>query len=200
MMMGNRHGDMMQVELTRDCAATAVPWGSPATLKAGRQAQVTQALGGNFTVYVDGNLYRVAGADADALGLDEEDAGDPGHESQTEAEHADAAATASVDTVEAEAWRRLGTCYDPEIPIDIVNLGLVYLCQAMPRSEGGFRLDVRMTLTAPGCGMGTAIADEARAKLASIPGVAEVEVELVWDPPWSREMMSEASRLEMGLL
>jgi len=199
-MMGRRHGDIMQVELTRDCTATAVPWGNPTTLRAGRLAQVTQALGGNFTVFVDGNLYRIAGADADALGLDEEDAGDAGRASGTEDEHADAAAAATAATIEAEAWRRLGTCYDPEIPIDIVNLGLVYLCQAMPRPEGGFRLDVRMTLTAPGCGMGTAIADEARSKLESIPGVAEVDVELVWDPPWSREMMSEASRLEMGLM
>jgi probable FeS assembly SUF system protein SufT len=200
MMMGNRHGDMIEVELTRDCTATAVPWGNPTTLRAGRLAQVTQALGGNFTVFVDGNLYRIAGADADALGLDEEDAGDAGGAAGTEAEQADAAAAATAETIEAEAWRRLGTCYDPEIPIDIVNLGLVYLCQAMPLPQGGFRLDVRMTLTAPGCGMGTAIADEARRKLESIPGVAEVDVELVWDPPWSREMMSEASRLEMGML
>lgn len=199
-MMGNRHGDMIEVELTRDCAATAVPWGSATTLRAGRLAQLTQALGGNFTVYVDGNLYRIAGADADALGLDEEDAGDAGRGPGTQAEQAGGAAAATAETVEAEAWRRLGTCYDPEIPIDIVNLGLVYLCQAIPLPQGGFRLDVRMTLTAPGCGMGTAIADEARAKLESIPGVGEVDVELVWDPPWSREMMSEASRLEMGLL
>ena len=198
-MMGNRHGENMEVVLVRDCEATAVPWGSTTTLRAGRLAQVTQALGGNFTVYVDGNLYRIAGADADALGLEAEDAGDAGHGSETDGSPADAAA-APAETIEAEAWKRLGTSYDPEIPIDIVNLGLVYLCQAMALPEGGFRLDVRMTLTAPGCGMGTAIADEARRKIATIPGVKEVDVDLVWDPPWSREMMSEASRLEMGLM
>ena len=148
---------------------------------------------------MDGNLYRIAGADADALGLEAEDAGDAGHGSETDGSPADAAA-ATAETIEAEAWKRLGTCYDPEIPIDIVNLGLVYLCQAMALPEGGFRLDVRMTLTAPGCGMGTAIADEAHRKIATIPGVKEVDVDLVWDPPWSREMMSEASRLEMGLM
>src|SRR5690606_16331429 len=128
MMMGNRHGEMMEIELARDCEATAVPWGTRATLKAGRLAQVTQALGGNFTVYVDGNLYRIAGANADALGLEPEDAGDSGHGAAADASQADAAA-ATAESVEAEAWKRLGTCYDPEIPIDIVNLGLVYLCQ-----------------------------------------------------------------------
>lgn len=195
--MGNRHGEIMEIELTRDCEATMVPWGTRAVLEAGRLAQVTQALGGNFTVYVDGNLYRIAGANADALGLEIEDAGDPGDGSGADAPDADAA---TVDSVEAAAWKRLATCYDPEIPVDIVNLGLVYLCQAMPMAEGGFRLTVRMTLTAPGCGMGTAIADEARVKLESIPGVSEVDVDLVWDPPWSREMMSEASRLQLGMI
>jgi probable FeS assembly SUF system protein SufT len=197
-MMGNRHAENMEVELIRDCVATMVPWGSRTTLEAGRRAQVTQALGGNFTVFVDGNLYRVSGTDADALGLDIEAAG--GSVPQSGAEAAPAhAAEATAATVEAEAWRRLATCYDPEIPVDIVDLGLVYLCQAMPVAQGGFRLDVRMTLTAPGCGMGTAIADEARKKLESIPGVVEVDVDLVWDPPWSREMMSDGARLEMGL-
>jgi probable FeS assembly SUF system protein SufT len=199
-MMGNRHGEVMEIELSRDCEATMVPWGTRAVLEAGRLAQVTQALGGNFTVYVDGNLYRIAGANADALGLDIEDAGDAGDGGKADAPDANAAEAATAESVEAAAWKRLATCYDPEIPVDIVNLGLVYLCQAMPLPEGGFRLTVRMTLTAPGCGMGTAIADEARVKLESIPGVVEVDVDLVWDPPWSREMMSEEARLEMGLM
>ena len=129
--------------------------------------------------------------------LEQDDAGDPGHGADA---GADDGAPATIASIEGAAWRRLATCYDPEIPIDIVNLGLVYLCQAIPLAHGGFRLDVRMTLTAPGCGMGTAIADEAREKLRSIPGVEEVDVDLVWDPPWSREMMSEAARLEMGLM
>ena len=97
------------------------------------------------------------------------------------------------------AWAQLATCYDPEIPIDIVNLGLVYACTAEALPDGRFHIAAAMTLTAPGCGMGTLIADEARDKLLQIPGVAEAEVKLVWDPPWSREMMSEAARLEMGM-
>ena len=194
-MMGNRHGETREVELTRDCTATMVPWGTTTRLEAGSLAQITQQLGGNFTVMVRGNLYRIAGADADALDLDPDDAGGQGHGDD---DHDHESATA--EAVEAAAWRRLATCYDPEIPIDIVDLGLVYLCQAIPLADGSFRLDVRMTLTAPGCGMGTAIADEAREKLRSIPGVTEVDVDLVWDPPWSREMMSEAARLELGLM
>lgn len=195
--MGNRHGETREVELTRECAATMVPWGTTTRLEAGSLAQITQQLGGNFTVMVGGNLYRIAGPDADALGLATEDAGDAGH---GPGDDAGDATPPSVDGIEAAAWKRLATCYDPEIPVDIVNLGLVYLCQAMELPEGGFRLDVRMTLTAPGCGMGTAIADEAREKLRSIPGVEEVDVDLVWDPPWSREMMSEMARLELGLM
>lgn len=192
--MGNRHGETREIELTRDCTATMVPWGTTTRLEAGSVAQITQQLGGNFTVMVGGNLYRIAGADADALDLAPHDAGD------TTASEDDTSGPPTLDSVEAAAWRRLATCYDPEIPIDIVDLGLVYLCQAIALPDGNFRLDVRMTLTAPGCGMGTAIADEAREKLRTIPGVAEVDVDLVWDPPWSREMMSEAARLTMGLM
>ncbi|HRO59710.1 MAG TPA: putative Fe-S cluster assembly protein SufT [Burkholderiaceae bacterium] len=195
--MGNRMHDITRVELTRDCTATMVPWGTATTLPAGSRADITQRLGGNFTVMVGGNLYRVAGADADALGLDPEDAGDAGfsdHEALADP------AERTADSIEAAAWRRLATCYDPEIPVDIVNLGLVYLCQAISLPDGGFRLDVRMTLTAPGCGMGMTIADEAREKLLTIPGVEDVDVDLVWDPPWNREMMSEAARLEMGMM
>ena len=195
--MGDRHGEVVEVELTRDCAATMVPWGSPTRLPAGSLAQITQRLGGNFTVYIGGNLYRIAGKDADALGLDPEDAGVSGMEQDADD---DDAGPPTLESIEAAAWRRLATCYDPEIPVDIVNLGLVYLCQAVELSDGTFRLDVRMTLTAPGCGMGTAIAEEARQKLQSIPGVSEVDVDLVWDPPWSREMMSEVARLELGMM
>lgn len=192
--MGNRHGETREIELTRDCTATMVPWGTTTRLEAGSVAQITQQLGGNFTVMVGGNLYRIAGADADALDLAPHDAGDINGTEE------DTSGPPTLESVEAAAWRRLATCYDPEIPIDIVDLGLVYLCQAIALPDGNFRLDVRMTLTAPGCGMGTAIADEASAKLRTIPGVTEVDVDLVWDPPWSREMMSEAARLTMGLM
>lgn len=176
--------------LSRDCDAISVPWGQPETLPAGAYALVTQRLGNSITVMCGGNLYRVAERDADALGLEprpEEDFGQlhPGE--------------LSAEVIEQNAWKVLGSCYDPEIPIDIVNLGLVYGCSAEHLSDGGYRLSVRMTLTAPGCGMGTFIADEAREKLLQLPGVEEAYVDLVWDPPWSREMMSEAARLEMGM-
>lgn len=195
----NRHAEMRQVYLERDCEATQIPWGTSTTLPGGSLAQITQQLGGNFTVMVSGNLYRIAGANADALGLDPADAGDvdpSGGGKQT----VDPDAPVTAESVEAEAWRRLASCYDPEIPVDIVSLGLVYLCQAMPLPDGGFRLDVRMTLTAPGCGMGMTIADEAREKLLGIHGVEHVDVDLVWEPPWSREMMSESARLTLGMV
>src|SRR5690606_20468973 len=157
----------------------------------GCTAQITQQLGGSYTVYVDGNLYRVEGRDADALGLEPVEA--PAVQTP--------GGPATADSVEATALELLATCYDPEIPVDIVNLGLVYRCEVLPgEQEGSFRIEVDMTLTAPGCGMGTFIADEARSKLLAIPGVEAVNVDLVWDPPWSREMISEHAKLELGLM
>ncbi|MGE3923795.1 MAG: iron-sulfur cluster assembly protein [Lautropia sp.] len=206
--MGDRHGQIVEVVVERDCPAVAVPWGTPVTLEAGRVGYVSQRLGGTITLMVDGNLYRVDGRHADALGLDgdgdaarreggADGAGNPDNPDNPDNEP-DAAVTA--ESVEAAAWKLLATCYDPEIPIDIVNLGLVYGCDVSPSANGRFRIDMRMTLTAPGCGMGTLLADEARRKLEGIRGVDRVDVELVWDPPWSRERMSEAARLEMGLM
>lgn len=191
--MGYRHGDIQEVTLTRDCPAVAVPWGTATTLEAGRVGYISQQLGGTFTVMVDGNLYRIDGRHADALGLELEP-------SEELALGVGNGAPTTAEAVEAAAWKLLATCYDPEIPIDIVNLGLVYACEVRPIEGDKFRIDVRMTLTAPGCGMGTLLADEARTKLLGIPNVEDVDVELVWDPPWSREMMSESAQLEMGLL
>ena len=191
--MGYRHGDIQEVTLTRDCPAVAVPWGTATTLEAGRVGYISQQLGGTFTVMVDGNLYRIDGRHADALGLEL----DPSEEIGL---GVDAGPPTTIEAVERAAWRQLGTCYDPEIPVHIVNLGLVYGCEVKPLEDGKFRIDVRMTLTAAGCGMGTLLADEARDKLLGIPNVAEVDVDLVWDPPWSRDMMSESAQLEMGLL
>ncbi|HEY0876971.1 MAG TPA: putative Fe-S cluster assembly protein SufT [Zeimonas sp.] len=189
--MGNRYADSRQLTLARDCPAVAVPWGTAETLTAGQLAQVTQRLGGTITVMVGGNLYRVEEKDADALGLE------PGVVAPVA--DLDAGDTPTAEAVEAAAWKVLATCYDPEIPIDIVNLGLVYTCFASALENDRFRLDVQMTLTAPGCGMGTLLCDEAREKLLKIPGVDQAKVELVFDPPWTRYMMSEAARLEMGL-
>ncbi len=188
--MGDRYGETESRVLSRDCAVISVPWGKPDTLEEGSYALITQRLGGSITVMSGGNLYRIDERNADALGLEPQlpdltvPAGD---------------GTVTAKSVERMAWVHLGTCYDPELPIDIVNLGLVYACTAEPLADGTFRLAVNMTLTAAGCGMGTLIADEAQEKLKTIPGVSEAVVELVWDPPWSREMMSEAARLEMGM-
>src|SRR5690606_41533019 len=161
------------------------------TLRAGSIALLTQQLRRRFTVYVEGILYRVEGKYADALGLEP---------TETPAVQM-APGEANPDSIEASALELLATCYDPEIPVDIVNLGLVYRCEVFPGSqEGKYLIEVDMTLTAPGCGMGTFIADEARTKLLSIPGVETVDVNLVWDPPWSREMISEHAKLELGLM
>lgn len=180
-----------EVVVNRDCPAVSVPFGEPVTIQEGCVAQITQRLGGSYTVYVEGNLYRVEGRDADALGLEPVEA--PAVQPSS--------GPATAESVEASALELLATCYDPEIPVDIVNLGLVYRCEVLPgQEEGRFRIEVDMTLTAPGCGMGTFIAEEARTKLMSIPGVESVSVDLVWDPPWSREMISEHGKLELGLM
>ena len=179
-----RHRETVLVR--RTVQVELVPAGTPVELEEGTWAEVTQALGSSFTLLVEGQLVRLRGSDADAIGKQ-----DP----TPVVDHGDVQA----GDVEPLVWEALRTCYDPEIPIDIVNLGLIYACTAEALPDGRFRLAVSMTLTAPGCGMGTLIADEARDKLLTIPGVAEAEVKLVWDPPWSREMMSEAARLEMGM-
>jgi probable FeS assembly SUF system protein SufT len=178
-----------QVGLTREVEALLVPAGERVTLRAGELATVTQALGGSYTVVVGGSMYRIEAKDADALGRSPE-AGAPGAErAVTTREHAEAA-----------AWAQLRTCYDPEIPVNIAELGLVYECTAVPLEAGaGWRVKVRMTLTAPGCGMGEHLVREIEQKLLAIPGIAEANVQLVWDPPWSRDMMSEAARLELGM-
>ncbi|NYT36851.1 putative Fe-S cluster assembly protein SufT [Allopusillimonas soli] len=177
------------VIVSRDCPAVTVPYGSPVTIEKGCEATITQQLGGTYTVLVQGNLYRVEGADGDALGFEP---------TETVVHVHDGPVTS--DAVKDAAWSLLSTCYDPEIPVDIVNLGLVYSCNVIPLAPERFRVEVEMTLTAPGCGMGTMIADEARDKLLSIHGVDEAKVDLVWDPPWSRDMISEPARLQLGLL
>lgn len=175
------------VELTRDCDAILIPEGSRIVLQAGMPVFVTQALGGSVTVNVNGNLARIAAEDRDALGMDAID---------SPVEHAEARSDGSVD--EDLIWEQLATCYDPEIPIDIVELGLIYRCAVVP-SDRGNRVEIDMTLTAPGCGMGPFLVEDVRLKVARIPNVHDVAVELVFDPPWNPEMMSEAARLQTGL-
>lgn len=174
------------INLARDCAAVMVPQGDIVMLPAGQVGYITQALGGSFTVYVDGNLFRVAGKDADALGKEPP----PPIALPEGASNAD---------VEKLLWQQLRTCFDPEIPINVVDLGLVYACDLEPLEDGRRKVAVQMTLTAPGCGMGDVLVDDVRTKLELIPTI-EADVDLVFDPPWNFSMMSEAAKLETGML
>ena len=175
------------VRFERDCDVVLVPQGEAVTLPAGSIGYITQALGGSYTVFVEGNLFRVAGKDADAIGKDPP-------------EPLELSAGASDEDVEKLVWKQLRTCFDPEIPINVVDLGLVYEAVVKPREDGSRQVEVRMTLTAPACGMGDILVDDVRNKLELIPTVTEADVELVFDPPWNRAMMSEAARLETGML
>ena len=174
--------------LTRDCRVLQIPSGEPFVLPAGTRVILTQSLGGTYTIQAPntGGLFRLDGKDADALGLE-----------TVPSETGPAAPAGPVD--EKAVWDQLRTCYDPEIPVNIVDLGLVYDLSIGPHPEGGSRVDVKMTITAPGCGMGTAIAADAREKIARLPGVKETEVQVVWDPPWSAGMISEEGRRILGI-
>ncbi len=163
-----------------------VPQGEEVTLPAGTAGYITQALGGSFTVFVDGNLFRIAGPDADAIGK----------EQPAPLELPEGAGDAEVEKM---VWDQLRTCFDPEIPVNIVELGLVYDCD-LARNESGDRIvNIRMTLTAPGCGMGDILVQDVRDKVEQVPTIVEADVELVFDPPWNQTMMSDAARLETGI-
>jgi probable FeS assembly SUF system protein SufT len=174
------------VSLTRDVIGILIPQGTKVELPEGARAQITQALGGSFTVQVEGHLFRIEGKDADAIG-------------QQVAKAPEIAADASDEDIEKAVWDQLRTCYDPEIPVDIVELGLVYECKVETLEPGKRRARVRMTLTAPGCGMGDILVADAKSKIEQIPTISETEVELVFDPPWNQSMMSEAAKLATGM-
>lgn len=179
------------ISLQRDVEATIVPVGTTVTLLKGEQAYVTQALGGSYTVIVNGNMFRIDGRNADALGLEA---------AQSGASAQPGTGPKSAEQLEKEVWDALRTCYDPEIPVNIVDLGLIYDCSLTPITQGSsFQATVKMTLTAPGCGMGPMLAQDVQNKLLSIEGIEEANVELVWDPPWNQGMMTEAARLQLGL-
>jgi probable FeS assembly SUF system protein SufT len=182
--------------LSRDCAAIRIPSGEPINLPAGTSVYLTQSLGGTFTVQAPslGGLFRIAGSDAGALGLDV--SAGAGLAAAPGRPHA---AGLSGPVNETAVWDRLRTVYDPEIPVNIVDLGLVYDLRILPASAAGERVEVKMTLTAPGCGMGGAIAADAQSKIAAVPGVAEAEVQVVWDPPWSAEMMTPEGKKILGI-
>ncbi len=186
------------ITLERDCDAILIPSGEPITLKAGDLVYVTQALGGNYTIYIHGNLARIAGTDLDALGLEPVPPPLPSP-CQGEGWGGGVAATAEGTVDEALIWDMLKTCYDPEIPINIVDLGLIYDCAIIPLSEGGNRVEIELTLTAPGCGMGQFLVEDIKSKIEQVPYVTEAKVELVFDPPWDYSMMSEAARLQTGM-
>lgn len=175
------------VTLIRDVKAIIIPAGESITLREGTEGFITQALGGSFTIYVEGNLFRISGSDADALGKDP-------------VPLPAVPDNATDEDIEAVIWDQLATCYDPEIPVDIVNLGLVYRCKVTPLGNGERSVSVDMTLTAPGCGMGDVLVQDAREKIAVIPTVSDVTVELVFDPPWNVGMMSEEARLQTGMM
>lgn len=176
------------VSLTRDCEAVLIPAGTQVTLPAGQQVTITQALGGSYTCYVEGSLVRIDSKDADALGKSLQ---------ETSADSAELTGDGTVD--EKLVWEQLATCYDPEIPINIVELGLIYECHIVPLPEGGNRIDIKMTLTAPGCGMGAILQADVANKVKSVPNVTDVNVELVFEPQWDQSRMTEAARLQAGL-
>ncbi|HVW19974.1 MAG TPA: iron-sulfur cluster assembly protein [Opitutaceae bacterium] len=171
--------------LSRDCPATAIPAGDPAVLPAGSEVFVTQALGGHVTVRTDRGLYRIAAGDAGAI--------------EGYAPAAAGGGPGGGAFSEAAVWDALRTCFDPEIPVNIVDLGLVYDLAIEPAPGGGNAVEVKMTLTAPGCGMGPVIAEDARAKIAALPTVASARVHIVWDPVWSPQMISAEGRKSLGL-
>lgn len=178
---------MERIDLLRECEAVKIPQGDRIRLAAGTEIYLTQALGGSFTVQAPayGGLFRISGRDADALG----------REIPPEARTPEAG-DGDIDALVEAALR---TCYDPEIPVNIVDLGLVYDTRISDLPEGGCRVDIKMTLTARGCGMGASIAADAEDKIRSIPGVADAVVGIVWEPPWTAHMISEEGRRKLGI-
>jgi probable FeS assembly SUF system protein SufT len=176
--------------LTRDVEASVVPVGTKVTLQKGEQAHITQSLGGTFTVIVNGNMFRIESRDADALGI----------EISVAPPTPTLSGPLTQEELEKKVWESLKTCYDPEIPVNIVDLGLVYDCSVEQPEGAPADVRVKMTLTAPGCGMGPVIAREAEQKIMALPGVASAEVEVVWDPAWNQSMISEVGKMKLGLI
>ena len=175
------------IAVRRDVRAVAIPAGVEVTLKVGQVGYITQALGGSFTVYVEGNLFRIAGSEADAIGM-------------TVAQAPEVPPGASEEDIRNIVWQQLKTCYDPEIPVNIVDLGLIYSCEVMKNEDATRTVDIKMTLTAPGCGMGEVLVQDVRDKVKIVPTVTQANVELVFDPPWNHTMMSDEARLQTGMM
>lgn len=176
------------IVLQRDVNVVQIPDGSPTILPQGHVVNLFQSLGGNFTVTTErGYMVRIAGADADAIGKE------PPSLSHLETGE-------DQESVEKNAWEVMRTIFDPEIPVNIVDLGLIYHCKISPLPEGGHSADIIMTLTAPGCGMGPILQHDVELAVKNLPGVAKVNVDVVFDPPWSRDMMSEVAKLQLGMI
>lgn len=170
----------------RDCEATQIPSGVKITLPAGTLVRLVQSLGGTFTVTMDqGYMVRIEEKDADALGK--------------EIAKPSQSISSPTGSLDEQVWGQLKTCYDPEIPVNIVELGLVYGCEVIPLAQDGYKVGVKMTLTAQGCGMGQSIAQDAKRKIQNLPGVKECEVEIVWSPPWNSSMMSSTAKRQLKL-
>ncbi len=175
------------ISLLRDCNAVQIPSGNPIELPAGTVITITQWLGGSYTVATQAGLARIEAVNADALGLNND-------------QSAPAAKIAPEGSLEEAVWNQLKHVYDPEIPVNVVDLGLIYDCVVSQNDNGATTVQVKMTLTAPGCGMGPTIAADARSRVMSIDGIEDAVVDLVWDPAWNQSMISEAGRMKLGLV
>jgi len=182
------------IKLMRDCQVVAVPAGHTLMLPQGTEVMITQSLGGSYTLLVPsyGGLFRLSDRDADAIGREKRPA------AQTAESSTEQGQKLTGDALEQEVWKALKTCYDPEIPVNIVDLGLIYDMHLDTLTDGA-RVEVKMTLTAQGCGMGTSIAADARSKILDLPGVVEADVQVVWDPPWTPEKISPEGRTLLGI-
>lgn len=178
--------DHKPIILVRECEAVMIPSGEKVVLGAGSTVWLTQALGGSYTAMTDhGHMVRIECADADALGL----SGDSGS----------SAPAAGANSVEERVWQQLRSCFDPEIPVNIVDLGLVYSCRTEGLAGGGYKATVRFTLTAQGCGMGQFLKEDIRRKLLAVPDVRETDIDLVWEPAWNQSMISPEAKLRLGI-
>lgn len=176
-----------QRTLSRDVDATLIPQGTPMSLPAGETVSITHRLGGNFTVMTHNGMFRIKGVDGDALG-------------EEVTEQTTTASSHEGPPDNDALWEALKKVFDPEIPVNIVDLGLVYSLETKETLDDGHRVDMDMTLTAPGCGMGPAIAEDAKGHLELVPGVTEAQVNIVWDPPWNQDMITEEGKMILGLV
>jgi probable FeS assembly SUF system protein SufT len=179
-----------EVVVSRTCEAVMIPSGEKVLVPQGAHATITQALGGTYTLITDrGLMVRVSGREVEAIG-----------KTPVETPQASENEPLTPQKLEDLVWDQLKTCYDPEIPVNIVDLGLVYLCELQPAEDGGYDVKIKMTLTAPGCGMGPVLATDVKHKVESLPDIKNADVEVVFDPVWDRSMMSDAAKLQLGMM